>query len=189
MQLRPLIQSYGMMSARRSAMLAVHRGVERVLSENAMTYSDFVTVVRSEDNGQVLSLETNVNAVNRMKAEVSNAVMQELSVYEKQTVSVPLGNLVGGSFFTGRGPFLPVTIHTAGTVIATLSGEFTEAGINQTNHTLYLDMQVMMTAALPLERVTVELTTRFPVCDTVIVGAVPQTMLQADLGKFFDVAD
>ncbi len=192
-KLRPLVQSYGTMSARRSAMLAVHRGVERVLSESETSYASFVTVVRDESSGQVLSLETDVTAINRIKAAVSNAVMRELSAYEKQTVSVPLGNLLGGAFFTGRGPFLPITVHTAGTVIATLSGEFTDAGINQTNHTLYLDMQVMMTAALPMERVSVELTTRFPVCDTVIVGAVPQTVLQADFGeamsKFFGAAD
>lgn len=184
-RLRPLVQNYGMMSARRSAMLAVHRGVERALAESDTAYASFVTVVR--DDGQVTSLETNVTAVNRLKAAVSNAVMQELTAYEKQTISIPLGNLLGGSFFTGRGPFLPITVHTSGTVIATLTGEFTDAGINQTNHTLYLDMQVLMTAALPLERVSVDLTTRFPVCDTVIVGTVPQTVLQ--LGKFLEPTD
>lgn len=192
-RLRPLVQSYGVMSARRSAMLAVHRGVETVLAQTDVTYADFVTVVRDETNGQVLSLETDVTAINRMKAAVSNAVMAELSAYEKQTVSVPLGNLIGGTFFTGRGPFLPIAVHTGGTVIATLSGEFTEAGINQTNHTVYLDLQVLMTAALPMERVSVELSTRFPVCDTVIVGAVPQTVLQVDFGetfsKFFGATD
>ena len=84
-RLRPLVQSYGVMSARRSAMLAVHRGVETVLAQTDVTYADFVTVVRDETNGQVLSLETDVTAINRMKAAVSNAVMAELSAYEKQT--------------------------------------------------------------------------------------------------------
>ena len=192
-RLRPLVQSYGMMSARRSAMLAVHSGVEQVLSEHDVDYRSFVTVVRDETAGRVLSLETDVTAINRMKAAVSNAVMQALTACEKQRISVPLGILIGGSFFTGRGPFLPITVHTSGTVITTLSGEFSDAGINQTNHTLYLDMQVMITAALPLERVFIELETRFPVCDTVIVGEVPQTVLQMDLGesvsKFFGTAD
>lgn len=191
-RLRPLVQSYGQMSARRSAMLAVHTGVERVLSTQDTAYRNFITIER-DVGGRVLSAETDVAAVNRMKAAVSNAVMEELAARETQTVRLPLGNLLGGSFFTGRGPFLPVTVHTSGTVITTLSGEFTDAGINQTNHSLYLDMTVMMTAALPMERVHVELTTRFLVCETVLVGEVPQTVLQVDLGeglqKFFGSAD
>ncbi len=191
-ELRPLIQSYGQMSARRSAMLAVHTGVERVLSESDTAYRDLVVIERDAE-GRVLSAETDVTAINRLKAAASNAVMEELTAREKQVIRVPLGNLLGGSFFTGRGPFLPVTVHTGGTVVTTLSGEFSDAGINQTNHSIYLDMTVMITAALPMERVYIELTTRFLVCETVLVGEVPQTVLQVDLGgtidKIFGAAD
>lgn len=191
-QVRPLVQAYGQMSARRSAMLAVHTGVERVLAEQETGYRELVMLER-DAAGRVLSAETDVAAVNRLKAAASNAVMNELVSREKQTVRVPLGNLIGGSFFTGRGPFLPIAVHTSGTVITTLSGEFTEAGINQTKHSLYLDMKVMMTAALPMERVGVELETRFLVCETVLVGDVPQTVLQVELGdgirKFFGASD
>lgn len=191
-RLRPIVQSYGQMSARRSAMLAVHTGVERVLAEEAATYRDFIILERSAD-GRVLSAETNVTAINRLKAAASNAVMAELAAREQQTVSIPLGSLLGGSFFTGRGPFLPITVHTSGTVLTTLSGAFTDAGINQTNHSIYLEMTVMMTGTLPLERVSVELTTRFLVCETVLVGDVPETVLQIDLGenlnRFFGSSD
>ena len=180
-RLRPLVQSYGQMSARRSAMLAVHSGVERVLSQSEATYRDLVHVERDSE-GRVLSAETEVTAINRLKAAVSNAVTEELTAREKQTVHLPLGNLLGGSFFTGRGPFLPITVHTGGTVITTLTDEFTEAGINQTKHGLYLDMTVMMTAAWPMERVSIELETRFLVCETVLVGEVPQTVMQVDFG-------
>ena len=191
-RLRPLIQNYGLMSARRSAMMAVHTGVERVLSNEDVSYGEFITVLRNEE-GRVMSAETEVMAINRLKAAVSNAAMRELSLYEEQTTRIPLGNLIGGSFFTGRGPFLSVPIHTSGAVITTLSGEFTDAGINQTKHSLYLDVKVMMTAALPLERVSVELTTQFLVCETIFVGEVPQTVLQVDFGdsvdKFFGATD
>ena len=191
-RLRPLIQSYGMMSARRSAMMAVHTGVEKILSDENAAYGDFITVLR-DDNGRVMSAETDVVAINRLKSAVSTEVMRELSSRENQTTRIPLGNLIGGSFFTGRGPFIPVSIHTSGAVITTLSGEFTDAGINQTRHSLYLDMTVMMTAALPMERMGVELSTRFLVCETIFVGEVPETVLQVDLGqsvdKFFGATD
>ncbi len=180
-RLRPLIQSYGYMAARRSAMLSVHTGVETVLAEEELRYTDLVTIERDVE-GRVLSAEANVKAINRLKAAASNAVMAELSAREVQLTKIPLGSLVGGSIFTGRGPFLSVKIHTSGVVISNLTSEFGDAGINQTNHRISLDMTVMMTAALPLERVSIELQTSFLVCETVLVGDVPQTVLQLDFG-------
>ena len=181
-RLRPLVQSYGYMAARRRAMLAVHTGVETVLADEELGYTDLITVTRNEQ-GEVLSAEANVTAINRLKAAATNAVMAELSAREVQTANIPLGSLIGGSFFTGRGPFLSVKIHTSGVVISDLSSEFGDAGINQTNHRLSLDMTVMMTAALPMERVSIELNTTFLVCETVLVGEVPQTVLQLDFGE------
>ena len=119
--------------------------------------------------------------------------MAELAKREKQTVKIPLGNIIGGSFFTGRGPFLPITVYTSGTVISNLSSHFSDAGINQTNHRLQLDMTVMMTAALPMERVSIELTTSFLVSETVIVGEIPDMVAGMDiddeLQNIFDVND
>ena len=181
-RLRPLVQSYGYMAARRAAMLAVHTGVEKVLADGALGYTDLVTTTRDSE-GRVLSAEANVNAINRLKAAATNAVMAELSSREVQTARIPLGSLIGGSFFTGRGPFLPVEIHSSGVVISNLSSEFGDAGINQTNHRVSLEMTVMMTAALPMERVSIELETAFLVCETVLVGNVPQTVLQLDFGE------
>ncbi len=180
-RLRPLIQSYGYMAARRAAMVAVHNGVQTVLSQDAPSYRDLIVLERGED-GRVLSAETNVTAINRLKAASTARVMQELTDREMQTVRLPLGNLIGGSLMTGRGPFLPIRIHTSGVVIARLNSEFDDAGINQTRHRITLQMTVMMTAALPLERVAIEMDTDFLVCETVLVGEVPSTVMQLDLG-------
>ncbi len=181
-RLRPLVQNYGYMAARRGAMLAVHTGVQSVLADEQPGYTELIAVTRNEQ-GEVLSAEANVAAINRLKAAATNAVMAELSAKEVQTVNVPLGSLIGGSFFTGRGPFLSLKIHTSGVVISDLSSEFGDAGINQTNHRISLDMTVMMTAALPMERMSLELKTTFLVCETVLVGEVPQTVLQLDFGE------
>lgn len=181
-RLRPLVQSYGYNAARRSAMLAVHQGVEAVLSAKDIQYVDLVSVEKGED-GRVLSAEANVTAINRLKASASNAVMEKLAEQEIQTVRIPLGSLLGGSFFTGRGPFLSLNIHTSGVVITDISSYFSDAGVNQTKHQIELDMTVMMTVALPLERSSIELKTSFLICDTVLIGEVPQSFMQLNLGN------
>lgn len=181
-RLRPLVQSYGYMAARRSAMLAVHTGVQETLADAAVAYGDLVTIRRSEE-GRILSAEANVTAINRLKAAVTTAVTEQLAAREVQTTKIPLGSLIGGSFMTGRGPFLPLRIHTSGAVVSQLGSAFGDAGINQTNHRITLTVTVMLTAALPTERVAIELSTDFLICETVLVGEVPQTVLQVDFGE------
>ena len=99
----------------------------------------------------------------------------------EQTVRIPTGNLIGGSFFVGRGPYLPFKIHSSGSVITTLENAFSDAGINQTCHRIYLNMTLSMTVLLPSERCHVELQTAFLVCETVLVGEVPQAYAHLNL--------
>jgi sporulation protein YunB len=130
-----------------------------------------------------LSAEANVAAINLLKAEASASVTQQLNDHQIQKVNIPMGSIVGGSFFTGRGPFLPLDIHTGGSVITTLSGSFFDAGINQTCHQIYLNMTIYLTVLLPMERRMVELETEFLICETVLVGEVPESYTNIDFGN------
>ena len=173
-ELRPMLQTYGTQAVRRAAMLSVHRGVEAVLSQAESAYGDLIEVTRGE-TGNVLSAEANVSAINLLKAKATDAVVEELRGYEKQTVRIPVGSLIGGSFFTGRGPFLKFSIHNSGSVITSLYSTFDDAGINQTCHRIYLKMTVTTSVLLPMERQSVQVETEFLVCETVLVGEVPET--------------
>lgn len=181
-RLRPLIQSYGYMAARRGAMLAVHTAVEDVMTAQSVEYDQLIDIQR-DGEGHIVSVSADTAAVNRLKAAVTTAVTGELGTREQMTARIPLGSVFGGSLLTGRGPFLPINVHTSGAVVSQLVSEFTDAGINQTRHRITLCVTVLMTAALPAERVAIELTTDFAVCETVIVGRVPQTVTQVDLGE------
>ena len=172
-RLRPLIDSYGTQAARRSGMLAVHYGVEQVLAQQQTPYGSIVSVGRDE-SGRVLSAEANVSTINLLKSRVTAEIIERLQESSEQQIRVPMGNLLGGSLFVGRGPFLPFNIHTNGSVVTTLKDEFFDAGINQTCHRIYLTVSLSMTVLLPLERRHIELTTDFLVCETVLVGEVPQ---------------
>ena len=177
--LRPLIQNYGCQTVRRSAMIAVHQAVTNTLSQEPADYSQLITLSRGED-GRVLSSEANVSAINLLKSRIVGEISDRLKEVTDQRVRIPLGSLLGGSFFTGRGPYLPITVHSLGSVIATLSSSFESAGINQTCHRIYLNVEVAMTVVLPLERQWVTVSTDFLVCETLIVGEVPETF--ANLG-------
>lgn len=173
-RLRPIVQNYAVQAARRSAVMAVHDGMERTLTEHPTCYDELIRVTRS-DSGEVLSAQANVAAINLLKAKASQAVVQSLADRQEQKVTVPLGNLIGGSFFTGRGPFLPLTVHVVGSVVTSLRDSFTDAGINQTCHAIYLTVTVIATVQLPLERQSFQVETEFLVSETVLIGTVPDS--------------
>ena len=81
--LRPLIQAYGETAAKQVATRAVNDGVEKALAASAISYDQLVTVDRDE-KGTITSIEADVVQINRLKAEATNAVMEELEKYKKQ---------------------------------------------------------------------------------------------------------
>lgn len=179
-RLRPLIQDYGIQSVRRSMVLAIHGGVEAVLSEQGVAYGDLVKIER-DSNGKILAAHADVAAINLLKSAVSSAVNERLTHYQNQVVSVPMGSLIGGSFFVGRGPFLKVNINSRASVVTTLSNSFADAGINQTCHRIHLNLKAYASVILPLERRSFELETEFLICETILIGDVPNTFANLSL--------
>ena len=155
------------------------------------TQAEWVTVHEGGDG--VYLLETNTRELNLFASRTAERIHARIAVLGEQGITVPAGTVSGVDLFAGKGPDISVSFQPVGSVIGSFRSDFTDAGINQTKHSLYLDVKVMMTAALPLERVSVELTTQFLVCETIFVGEVPQTVLQVDFGdsvdKFFGATD
>lgn len=189
-RMRPLIQDFGENGAKMSAMRALNDAVERTLAKAALTYEDLVRVDKDSE-GNVQSIEADVVRVNQLKASINTAVMDEMEKYETIRVEIPFGNLLGGNYFTGRGPYIPITVRLSGVVLSDLTSRFESAGVNQTSHQIGLDVTMHVYAALPGMRTGFDITTDFLVAETVLVGQVPQTYLQmsgaqvGDLQKIF----
>ena len=177
--LRPLIQAYGETAAKWVAMRAVNDGVEKALS------------VQKDDQGTITSIEADVVQINRLKAAATGAVMDELENYKKQTVEIPFGNLIGGDFFTGRGPYIPIKISMSGTALSVMNSRFTSAGINQTSHQITLHIESQIVTTIPGYTNYIKVETDFVVAETVLVGKVPDSYTEVDgsqaelLGKIF----
>ena len=134
-RLQSIVRAYGQSQAERLASLAVDQAVTQVLASGEYAYNDLV-VVTTDQEGNIVSLEADIVEVNRLKAAVSTAILEKLAQREKQDVRVPLGDLIGGDYFTGRGPRLTFRLSMTGTALTNLTSSFTSAGINQTRHCL-----------------------------------------------------
>lgn len=176
-RLRPLVVTLAEAQAVSQFTAVIDDAILADLSGRGTTYSDFVTIQRDSD-GNIQALTTNMAEMNLLRAQLENQVFAVLDEVELSTVSVHLGSLFGSDLLWGRGPKLELRAITIGVLNSEFVSEFTDAGINQTRHRIYLDIHVPLTLLIAGGTVQTELSTYLCVAETVIVGSVPTSYLQ-----------
>ncbi|MCL6451675.1 MAG: sporulation protein YunB [Acetobacteraceae bacterium] len=157
---------------------AVNRAVETVVADG-VRYQDLIHVEKDEQ-GRVTLLQPDALQVSRLAARATLAVQEELKRMSGLRFSIPLGQALGTNLFASFGPGIPVTVYPLGTARVGVSDRFESAGINQTRHTIFLDVEATLRVMIPLLRREVRVTARAPVVDVVIVGQVPLGYLHLD---------
>ena len=139
---------------------------------------DRIVYFEKDLNGRITALKTNMSEVNRLKTAILNLINNEILAMDTSLLGIPLGNLFLPEVLSDKGPEIPVHILSIRNSDAYFESNFTEAGINQTLHQLTMVVSVDV-AILVLGR-----TESFSVCsqvvvaETIIVGDVPDTLLQ-----------
>ncbi len=73
------------------------------------------------------------------------------------------------------GPDIRVRMTPVGSVSVDFTDEFHAAGINQTRHKIYLLLKTQVKIVVPLGSEVINVSTRVPISESIIVGDVPQT--------------
>ena len=170
-------------AVRRQLEIVAADRAETLLSEAASTaiadafsgQSGIVTVTRAED-GAITSVITAPGALSALSAAYETKLRETLSA--RGSVSIPAGNLTGSAFLSGRG--FPITFRTvlSHATVTDIKSEFRSVGINQTLHRVVIETKTAVTVLLPGRNVTREIVRSFPAAETVIVGRVPDVVLQ-----------
>ena len=176
-RLRPMVVLAAQAQAQ-NAITAVAEETVEDLSQRGVSYDDFVTIQR-DSSGTITALTTDMAALNLLRAQLVADVLEALEGVDVSQIQVPLGSLVDLDILWGLGPTLKVHAMTVGTVDGEFFSEFTSAGVNQTLHRICLKLTVPLTLMLPGGAVETVSETELCVAETVIVGQVPQTYLDA----------
>lgn len=128
-------------------------------------------------SGRLQGITYETGEINRIAFEATLGIQEALEAATAARLPVPLGQILGLDFLAAVGPRLEVRVVPVGSVEATPRAEFRQAGINQTVHSILLDVTVHAQVVVPFfpERVTV--TTTVPLADQLIVGQVPLVYL------------
>ena len=139
---------------------------------------DRIVFFEKDLNGRITALKTNMSEVNRLKTDILNIINDEILALDHSDIGIPMGSLFFPELLSGKGPTIPVHILSIRNSDANFVSHFSQAGINQTQHRL--NMEVCIDVAVLVLGQTSSFTTssEVVVAETIIVGDVPQTYLQ-----------
>lgn len=176
-RLRPVVAEIAAAQAQNTMTAVVEGAVTADLAARQVSYADFVTIQR-DGKGAITALTTNMANMNLLRAELTTAILDAIARVDVSGIQVPLGTLFDLEPLWAKGPALKARAITMGTVQAEFDSQLTSAGVNQTLHRIWLEVDIPMTLLLPGGKVETALQTRLCVAETVIVGQVPDTYLQ-----------
>ncbi len=164
---------------RASTTIAVNDAVYYTLGDE-MRYDDLVTIIRGE-NGDILSFSANALKINKIARDTASISQSNLKNLSLNGIPIPLGALTGVEAFAGLGPNIYFRIIPVSSVSCGFSSDFESVGINQTKHSIYLNVVADISIVMPSRTENFAVTTQILVGESVIVGKVPDTFLQSDI--------
>jgi len=171
----PTIQTICESKAQALALMVTTDTIENHMKD--VEYSDLMQINYNE-SGKVSSISANVNIMNKLTAQIVNEVQQKLSKVDETIVKIPIGKLLGWSIFSGYGPQISVKLVPTGNVTANFKSDFGAQGINQTKHTVLIEIDTNVTIVAPFTIDDVVSKSVLTVAETIIIGDIPDTYLQ-----------
>ncbi len=176
-KLRPAVYELAALEAYAVSSKTVNAAVEKTLSEKAPSYSEIVNI--NYDSGNAITgITTDIVKMNLFKSQVTKAIDAAFNEQNNTDVSVSLGTASGIAFFSGFGPYIDVPLAYFSSTLTDFENVFSSAGINQTQHSVMLNVETTVMLTLPGKRFSQTVKTSFCVAQTVIVGSVPNVMVE-----------
>lgn len=184
--LKPLVNSFAEARVRSITTKAMNDSIMESLEY--IDYSDLVKL-QYDSEGRIAMLQGNAAQMNRIASSTALAAQQRISELGEQGLSIPIGTIIGGALFAGRGPRVQITITPVGSVVSSFMSDFESAGINQTLHRIKLHMEATVRIVVAgSSSQSVSIVAEMPVTESLIVGDVPQSFVQVpDVGSMLNL--
>lgn len=146
--------------------------------ENSARYEHLIRIDR-DAGGNVTLVEADIAKMNMISAQISADIQKKLQNMAVEKIAIPAGALLGNTVLSGSGPELHADVVFAGHVESDFKSEFKAEGLNQTRHSIYLEVKTTVGIAAPLVNRKTEIVTNIPIADTIIVGKVPEIYMRS----------
>lgn len=148
-----------------------------IIVEEKYRYSDLVDI-KTDSSGNVGMIITDSYAVNKLAATAATKAYDYLSEKIEKGVEVPLGAFTGIRLISGFGAKVRMKVISVASVKCDFVSEFAQAGINQTRHSLYLNINCVVNVVTKTKTKKINDKITVLVFDNLIVGKVPNVVVR-----------
>ena len=120
-------------------------------------------------------ISANVISINEIISDIPIKIQEELDKLENSQFKINIGSFTGSRLLSGRGPQMKVKMSTIGNLDTDLRSEFIEAGVNQTLHKIYLQVDCKVIILTPFNTIEENISNQVLLAEAVIVGTTPDT--------------
>lgn len=169
---RPIFESICVSEAKAIATRISNEEATKVMKN--YKYEDIVIITRNLNNN-ITGIEFNIITINEIISDVAIKIQEGLDETKSKEIGIEIGTFTGSKILTGRGPKINYKIISIGDVETDYTSEFKQAGINQTLHKIYLQVNCKVSILTPFNTIEEQIQNQVVLAENVIVGEIPQT--------------
>ncbi len=179
--LKNTLMAFAESQAKWTATEAVHTAILEETGGNT-SYEDLIHIEK-DNNNRIIFMEANIIKINRLSSSVALNIQRQYEKLKTEEFDIPLGQLTENMLLASYGPHVKFRLLPVGTVEVSPEDSFEHAGINQTRHKIDLDVKSKVEVVIPFMKTEVDINTKVPIADAIIVGEVPSTYLEFSTGE------
>jgi len=157
--------------------------LNKTILEEYSNKFDYDKVIRIEKDseGNIIMLRADTLKMNQIACDVAIRSQEKLKNSGNIYIKIPIGYIFKNNIISNFGPKVTIKANPIGSIDTEYSSKFQSQGINQTKHSIYINVKTSVRVIFPMNTNRIEVKTQIPLAETVIVGKVPDTALQFDL--------
>lgn len=168
----PLFDSLCEERAKAIATIISNEEATNVMREH--TYEELF-LIEKDNEGNIIMIKSNVFSINEIISDIAVRIQNRIDERGREDIKIALGSFSGFSLLAGKGPQIPITISSIGNVETDLRSEFSEQGINQTLHRVYLQVVCEVGVLTPYHNIKYKISNQVLLAENIIVGKIPNT--------------
>lgn len=170
----PIILSYGEIESKRLVTTSCNEAIYNVTSSTI--YDSLITINYASDNS-ITMIKANTEQINKISNILAQKTQSLIDENGKLGFKISIGSLTGIGFLTNRGFKISFCVSSVGSVLCNFYTSFTSAGINQTCHKIFVNIEATCSLILPFKTNNFTIKANYLLTECIIVGKVPNTYL------------
>lgn len=175
-RMNKIFNDYGETTLKNEVYKRTNFAISRFIDDNVDLFENLATHEFSS-NGKLASIKIDTAKLVVLQNGLEKQIINSVAEMEATEFHVPFGNLIGNKLLSGMGPNIKIKTVPLSSLSCRTVNNFESVGINHTLHRVELVFDVEFTASAPFARTEFKNTFTVTLCESIIVGEVPQVYL------------